>query len=114
MDTDFFLKQCFDSLKPGGYLLLTTPNLVSFANLRYWLQTEQYMWVDSAANQLGHVRYLAPKRMESALNVAGFCEIEMATVSGLESLQNVPLLHRLIQSLFPLRGNRLCVRARKP
>lgn len=114
LDTDLFLNRCFDALRHGGHLLLTTPNLSSLANLRYWLQTEQFMWVDSAANQLGHVRYLAPKRMEIALENSGFDNIKMRTVSGLESLQFLPLLHRLIQQVFPLRGNRLCVIARKP
>jgi SAM-dependent methyltransferase len=114
LDTDFFLQQCFDVLHQGGYLLLTTPNLSSFANLRYWLQTDQFMWVDSGANQLGHVRYLAPKRMESALKNAGFDNIVMKSVAGLESLDFFPPLRRLTQQFFPLRGNRLCVMARKP
>jgi 2-polyprenyl-3-methyl-5-hydroxy-6-metoxy-1,4-benzoquinol methylase len=114
LDTDLFLHRCFEALWQGGYLLLTTPNLSSLANLRYWLKTEQYMWVDSGANQLGHVRYLAPKRMESALKNAGFDNIVMKTVSGLESLQVFPPLRSLIQQVFPLRGNRLCVIARKP
>lgn len=114
LDTNFFLKQCFDVLNPGGCLLLTTPNLVSFANLRYWLQADQYMWVDSGANQLGHVRYLAPKRMQKALQAAGFVEIVMATTSGLESFEKIPPLHKLLQRVFPLRGNRLCVKAQKP
>lgn len=114
LDTDFFLSQCFNVLKSGGHLLLTTPNLVSFANLRYWLQTDQYMWVDSGANQLGHVRYLAPKRMETVLQNAGFEKIVLATSSGLESLEKIPGLHKLIKKLFPLRGNRLCILAKKP
>lgn len=114
LDTDFFLQQSFKSLRSGGYLLLTTPNLSSFANLRYWLQTDQFMWVDSGANQFGHVRYLAPQRMQTALFNAGFTDVVMKTVSGLESLQGIPPLHRLLQSLFPLRGNRLCVMALKP
>ncbi|MBD2772386.1 class I SAM-dependent methyltransferase [Iningainema tapete] len=114
LDTDLFLQRCFDALRPGGYLLLTTPNLSSFANLRYWVQTDQYMWVDSGANQFGHVRYLAPKRMHTALKAAGFDSIVMKTVSGLESFQIFPLLHRFIQQVFPLRGNRLCVIACKP
>jgi SAM-dependent methyltransferase len=114
LDTDLFLQQCFDVLHQGCYLLLTTPNLSSFANLRYWLQTDQFMWVDSGANQLGHVRYLAPKRMESALKNAGFDNIVMKSVAGLESLEFFSPLRRLIQQLCPLRGNRLCVMARKP
>ncbi|UZQ55315.1 class I SAM-dependent methyltransferase [Trichothermofontia sichuanensis B231] len=114
LDTDLFLNQCYRVLKPGGHLLLTTPNLVSFANLRYWVQADQYMWVDSGASQFGHVRYLAPKRMELALRKAGFYEILMASSSGLESLSKIPYLRTWLQKLFPLRGNRLCVRAQKP
>jgi 2-polyprenyl-3-methyl-5-hydroxy-6-metoxy-1,4-benzoquinol methylase len=114
LDTDLFLQRCFEVLNPGGYLLLTTPNLSSFANLRSWLQTDQFMWVDSAANQLGHVRYLAPKRMEFALKNAGFDNIRMKSVSGLESLNFLSPLRYLLQQVFPLRGNRLCAIARKP
>lgn len=114
LDTDFFLQQCFNVLRQGGYLLLTTPNLSSFANLRYWLQTEQFMWVDSGANQFGHVRYLAPKRMEFALKNAGFEDIMMRTVAGFERLKKFPWLYQLTQRTFPLRGYRLCVMAHKP
>ncbi|MEH2424107.1 MAG: class I SAM-dependent methyltransferase [Nostoc sp.] len=114
LDTDFFIQQCFDALQPKGYLLLTTPNLSSFANLRSWVKTEQYMWVDSGANQFGHVRYLAPKPMNKALKNAGFDNIMMRTVSGLEGLQFFPALRHFIQQVFPLRGNRLCVMAHKP
>jgi 2-polyprenyl-3-methyl-5-hydroxy-6-metoxy-1,4-benzoquinol methylase len=114
LDTDLFLQRCFDALHQGGHLILTTPNLSSFANLRYWLQTDQYMWVDSGANQMGHVRYLAPKTMEIALQNAGFHEIKMQSVAGLEGLNFFPPLRQFIQNLFPLRGNRLCVMARKP
>lgn len=114
LDTDLFLAKCFAALQTGGYLLLTTPNLSSFANLRYWLQTDNYMWVDSGANQYGHVRYLAPKSMKIALKNIGFKNILISSVSGLESLQFFPGLRELCQKLFPLRGNRLCVMARKP
>jgi SAM-dependent methyltransferase len=114
LDTDLFLERCFNALRPGGYLILTTPNLSSFANLRYWLQTDQYMWVDSGANQMGHVRYLAPKTMGIAVQKAGFHETKMQSVAGIEGLDFFPPLRKLMQQLFPLRGNRLCVMARKP
>lgn len=114
LDTDLFLRRCFDVLSPSGHLLLTTPNLSSFANLRYWLQADQYMWVDSGANQLGHVRYLAPKRMDQALENAGFQIIKMRSVAGLEKLSFYPPLRKFVQKFFPLRGNRLCVIASKP
>jgi SAM-dependent methyltransferase len=114
LDTDLFLQRCFSVLRQGGYVLLTTPNLSSLANLRYWLKTEQYMWVDSGANQFGHVRYLSPKTMETALQKAGFNEIKMKSVAGLEGLNFFPPLRQIMQYVFPLRGNRLCVMARKP
>lgn len=113
LDTDLFLKRCFDVLSPGGHLLLTTPNLSSFANLRYWLQADQYMWVDSGANQLGHVRYLAPKKMRQALESTGFQKIKMRRVAGLEKLNVFTPLRKFAQNIFPLRGNRLCVIAIK-
>jgi SAM-dependent methyltransferase len=90
LDTNLFLERCFSVLRSGGHLLLTTPNLSSFANLRYWLQTDNYMWVDSGANQYGHVRYLAPKVLEEALKKAGFDNIYLNSVSGLEKLRSVP------------------------
>lgn len=113
LDTDFFLEQCFKVMCQNGYLLLTTPNLSSFANLRYWLQTDQFMWVDSGINQFGHVRYLAPKRLKMALSNAGFEDIQMKSVAGFESLKIFPYIYQIMQRAFPLRGNRLCAIARK-
>lgn len=113
LDTDKFLRQCFAALNPSGVLILTTPNLSSFANLRYWLRTENYMWVDSGINQFGHVRYLAPKRLKLALINSGFTQIELQTVSGLETLGFFPPLLKFARNLFPLRGNRLCTIAFK-
>ena len=114
LDTDKFLCKCFEALSPDGILILTTPNLSSFANLRYWLRTENYMWVDSGANQFGHVRYLAPQRLRLALMDAGFVRVHLQTVSGLETLGFFPPLLKFTRSLFPLRGNRLCALAFKP
>jgi hypothetical protein len=72
------------------------------------------MWVDSGAHQFGHVRYLSPKRMRQALTTAGFDNIVMKSAAGLESLKFLLSLHNFVRHLFPLRGNRLCVMARKP
>ena len=113
-DTRCFLRQCFRVLKPGAWLLMTTPNLSSFANLRAWLSADQPMWVDSECGQNGHVRYVSPRRLRGMLCEEGYCDVTLASVAGLESLKRVGAVYRLAHRLFPLRGNRLCAKARKP
>lgn len=46
VDTETFLKEIYRCLKPGGHLLLTTPNLASFENrVRLFLENIRAGWI---------------------------------------------------------------------
>jgi 2-polyprenyl-3-methyl-5-hydroxy-6-metoxy-1,4-benzoquinol methylase len=56
VDTDFFLKELARCLKPGGYVLLTTPNLASWENRLRLLLGKYPRWLDYRLTDCGHVR----------------------------------------------------------
>jgi len=112
--TTVFLERCCRALKPGGWLMLTTPNLSCWLNLWRWLTLGQPWCVDSDVGQSGHVRYLAPRTLKEFLLKVGFEIQEMVAVGGLEFLKRYSnLAYRFLFKIFPLRGKNLMVLARK-
>jgi 2-polyprenyl-3-methyl-5-hydroxy-6-metoxy-1,4-benzoquinol methylase len=85
--TQVFLQRCFETLKPGGILILTTPNLSCCLNLWRWFSLGQPFCVDSDTGQNGHVRYLAPLTLRNSLAKTGFHVLEMASAGGIEFLK---------------------------
>ncbi|WP_033291969.1 class I SAM-dependent methyltransferase [Amycolatopsis jejuensis] len=80
-DQDGFLAECFRVLRPGGKLLVTTPNRLTFTPDS-----------DTPLNPF-HTRELAPSELDGLLRAAGF---SMATLHGLhhsESLRAVENRH---------------------
>ena len=113
--TQLFLQHCHKVLKPGGYLLLTTPNLSCWLNLWRWFCADQPWCVDSDHGQNGHVRYLAPCTLRRSLKSAGFNLLEMATVGGVEFIQSYSeWAYRFLFRIFALRGKNLMTLAGKP
>jgi SAM-dependent methyltransferase len=112
--TQVFLGRCFQVLKPGGQLILTTPNLACWLNLWRWLSLGQPFCVNSDAGQDGHVRYLAPVTLKKALEKAGFELLHLTSVGGVEFLRSLPALYEGLFKLFPLRGKDLMALARRP
>ncbi len=113
--TQIFLQNCCRVLKPGGYLLLTTPNLSCWLNLWRWLRADQPWCVDSDQNQNGHVRYLAPRTLERSLKSAGLKVLDMVTVGGVEFVQSYSdWVYRVIFRIFSMRGKNLMTLAYKP
>jgi len=112
--TQAFLDRCFRVLRSGGLLILTTPNLSCWLNLWRWYRLGQPFCVNSDTGQDGHLRYLAPLTLKSALQKAGFEVLDLASVGGLEFLRVFPPLHRLMFKIFPMRGKNLMAAARRP
>lgn len=56
VDTDFFLQELARCLKPGGHVLLTTPNLASWENRLRLLLGKYPRWLDYRLTDCGHVR----------------------------------------------------------
>jgi hypothetical protein len=74
----------------------------------------QFYCVNSDTDQDGHVRYLAPRTLQSSLQKVGFELIEIKSVFGLEFLKRMPFLYQCIFRCFPMRGKNILALARKP
>jgi SAM-dependent methyltransferase len=80
IDTDLFIAECRRVLRPGGKLLLTTPNLASFENRARILFGRYPIWVDYrlGPDLPGHVRAYTPRELKKQLRQHGFA-IEIQT-----------------------------------
>lgn len=72
VDTDSFVRNLFRCLKIGGYLLITTPNLVSFENRLRMLLGFYPIWVEYRLANSGHVRAYTPRVLKKQLHSMGF------------------------------------------
>lgn len=72
IDTDSFIREIYRCLKAGGYLLITTPNLVSFENRIRILLGIYPIWVDYRLTNSGHVRAYTPRVLKKQLKSLGF------------------------------------------
>jgi 2-polyprenyl-3-methyl-5-hydroxy-6-metoxy-1,4-benzoquinol methylase len=111
--TRIFLERCQQVVKPGGILILTTPNLSCWLNLWRWYSLGQPNNVSSDEGQDEHVRYLAPKTLRKYLSKAGFVVLEMTSAGGVEFLKRLPGVSSLFFKVFPMRGKHLIAVAQK-
>jgi 2-polyprenyl-3-methyl-5-hydroxy-6-metoxy-1,4-benzoquinol methylase len=72
IDTDTFIHELYRCLKPGGFLLITTPNLVSIENRLRILFGVYPVWVDYRLQGSGHVRTYTPSVLRKQLRAFGF------------------------------------------
>lgn len=73
IDTDMFIRDIYRVTKPGGVLIITTPNLASFENRVRILFGQYPEWVDySLMEGCGHVRSYTPKILARQLEKYGF------------------------------------------
>lgn len=76
VDTDGFLREIYRCLKPGGHVLLTTPNLASFEN-RMRLALGFYpRWVDFRLQGVGHVRAYTPRALKLQLTMLNLIPVK--------------------------------------
>ena len=72
IDTDFFIKEIFRTLKRNGCAILTTPNLASFENRIRILFGIYPIWVNYNLESPGHVRAYTPEALKKQLRKRGF------------------------------------------
>jgi len=72
VDTDGFLRELHRCCKPGGHLLLTTPNLASFENRIRLLLGIYPKWLNYSLAESGHVRGYTPSALKQQLAMQGF------------------------------------------
>jgi SAM-dependent methyltransferase len=72
VDTDGFLSELHRCCKPGGHLLLTTPNLASFENRVRLLLGMYPKWLNYNLAESGHVRGYTPSALRKQVLARGF------------------------------------------
>ncbi len=103
------LEKCFDLLKPGGLILLQTPNAQS---LRFRMQGARWGMLDPDQ----HLHLFSSRALEALLMTLGFEVIEMRTVSGSGTEKGLALTLTAIKETLLDQGNlgnALCALARR-
>lgn len=78
IDTDGFLREVNRCLRPGGHLIVTTPNLASFENRLRLLLGIYPIWVNYNLDGSGHVRAYTPRILKKQLRDFGFDPIRQS------------------------------------
>jgi len=118
LDTDFLLSEVYRVLKPGGVLILSTPNIASLTN-RFKLLLGRYPdYLQYSNDGVGHVRYYTASVLVSQLVHHGF-NVEKLTGNFLPAPKPLvrEVLKRLVLSplgsLLPTLSDVIIVKARK-
>lgn len=112
VDTDTFIKNIASALKPGGHLILSTPNLAGLG-CRISLLLGQSPWMIETnfdPKNAGHLRYFTHQTLTKLLNLHGFKVIKSLSDSvGLGTEFTLPWLADFI----PEFGRTIIIMARK-
>jgi len=77
-----FLRQCHALLEPGGWLVLSTPNLMNPVSQAMFLRDGRYQWFqDDDYREQGHIMPLAPVVIRRCAVDAGFIVCRETSVS---------------------------------
>lgn len=114
IDTDGFLKRAFDALEPGGWIVISTPNINSLRN-RIMVPLGVYPAGMEYRTEVHHVRLYNVPTLRGHLRMMGFGRIEMKGVAflPLRTSGRSGLSTRLADS-FPSFCNNLIAVAQKP
>lgn len=113
-DTDFFLQEIQRILKPGGKLVLSTPNVASLGR-RLLLLLGRNPLLETSPNQKdssGHVRYFTFKSLEQLLKKNNF-EIRKQSSDVVNFSQSGQWRSALGSKLFPGLGASIIILAEK-
>lgn len=110
-----FIRDCYSFLKPGGILIVTVPNLVSFLNR--FLMFFGAMPLTAYAAAPFHYHVYNRNKLKNLIKEEGF-EILKATSSYLPlnifaKIPGIGKVFGFLGDLFPSMGNQLIVFARK-
>lgn len=125
--TDTFVKEIYRILKPGGYLLIATPNLAAFPNIVCLVlgwqpptaQVSDEVYIGNPVNPKrgrplcqdygqGHLRIFTRRALTELLQHHGFMVERATSVGYLPAAMNRPFAF-----LFPRHGINLVAKARK-
>jgi len=68
-----FFRQCYSLLKPGGVMLMSTPNLDNAASLTSFLREQSFQWfTDADYLHDGHITPLSQWQIRKCVTEAGF------------------------------------------
>ncbi|HLE49550.1 MAG TPA: methyltransferase domain-containing protein [Patescibacteria group bacterium] len=119
-DTDQFLSEIYRVLKPGGYLILSTPNLASLTNRLKLLVGGYPHYLEYSRAGAGHIHLYTPAILTSQLQTAGFKTIRLTSPNFLCPFITKPWFPQLFRDfciylgdLLPTLGSHLIVVASK-
>lgn len=115
VDPDYFIEESYRILKPGGYILITTPNLVSWYNRLLMMFGVQPIFYETSTRSpkigsgplkaikqgtipVGHIRIFTIRAIQDLLVEQGF---EVVTVKG-ANFAALPAPLRFIDTLFTI------------
>jgi 2-polyprenyl-3-methyl-5-hydroxy-6-metoxy-1,4-benzoquinol methylase len=75
------LREIFSVVKPGGYLLLSTPNITSFLSRGIFFLTGRFHQFDEGDLSYGHINPISPFELENAARKSGW-EVVDITAGG--------------------------------
>lgn len=112
-DTDKFLTNIHKILKPGGSLVLTTPNIASFGRrIMLFLGISPLIETTARAHDAGHIRYFTKKTLSLLLLENNFKVLTIGTDTV--NFDNRGLLQStLLAKFIPTWGKTLIVKALK-
>jgi len=116
LDTEFFLDEIKRILKPGGSLVISTPNVASFGR-RIFLLLGKNPYFEASFGfpknaTAGHIRFYTKELLISFLEFKGFKVVEYQ--SDIINFGTGSLSSLLLAKWFPTLGRTLIVKAIKP